>query len=128
MHSLLTSLLLQFFRSFLFLNILLGSFLIPCRPIHLLVYVVHGPAVAGWGRSVTPQGEVYYVNHVTKSTTWSRPRWTYAEEDPNDLDDDDCELPALARQTRSTRVNTFVPRTRENVLTYLCNLTQVSIY
>lgn len=43
----------------------------------------------GWGRSVTPQGEVYYVNHLTKSTTWSRPRWTYAEEDDNEMEDDE---------------------------------------
>lgn len=36
---------------------------------------------AGWGRSVTPLGEVYYVNHVTKTTTWSRPKMEPAVED-----------------------------------------------
>ncbi|CAN0139370.1 unnamed protein product, partial [Ectocarpus sp. 4 AP-2014] len=34
------------------------------------------PLPPGWGRSVTPNGELYYVNHVSKSTTWSRPQWT----------------------------------------------------
>ncbi|CAM9496462.1 unnamed protein product, partial [Ectocarpus sp. 8 AP-2014] len=34
------------------------------------------PLPPGWGRSVTPNGELYYVNHVTKTTTWSRPQWT----------------------------------------------------
>ncbi|CBJ27893.1 ubiquitin-protein ligase [Ectocarpus siliculosus] len=34
------------------------------------------PLPPGWGRSVTPNGELYYVNHVSKTTTWSRPQWT----------------------------------------------------
>ena len=41
--------------------------------------------VTGWGRSVTKNGELYYVNHVTKTTTWSRPQWTGSD------GDDECE-------------------------------------
>lgn len=41
---------------------------------------------AGWGRSVTPNGELYYVNHVSKTTTWSRPQWTTGSDG-----DDECE-------------------------------------
>jgi protein yorkie len=29
---------------------------------------------AGWEQSVTPEGEVYYINHATKTTTWFDPR------------------------------------------------------
>ncbi|CAN0295051.1 unnamed protein product, partial [Ectocarpus sp. 12 AP-2014] len=41
---------------------------------------------AGWGRSVTPNGELYYVNHVSKTTTWSRPQWTTGSDG-----DEECE-------------------------------------
>lgn len=46
-------------------------------------------ACAGWGRSVTQNGELYFVNHVTKTTTWSRPQWTGSD---GDVDEDhECE-------------------------------------
>lgn len=34
---------------------------------------------------MTKNGELYYVNHVTKTTTWSRPQWTGSD------GDDECE-------------------------------------
>lgn len=33
-----------------------------------------GPLPQGWEQSVTPEGEVYFINHVTKSTSWFDPR------------------------------------------------------
>ncbi|XP_046876595.1 transcriptional coactivator YAP1-like [Hypomesus transpacificus] len=33
-----------------------------------------GPLPEGWEQSVTPEGEVYYVNHATKTTSWLDPR------------------------------------------------------
>ncbi|XP_029924468.1 transcriptional coactivator YAP1-like [Myripristis murdjan] len=33
-----------------------------------------GPLPEGWEQAVTPEGEVYYINHVTKSTSWLDPR------------------------------------------------------
>lgn len=37
----------------------------------------------GWGRSVTANEELYYVNHITKSTTWSRPQWMGSDGEDN---------------------------------------------
>jgi len=33
-----------------------------------------GPLPQGWEQSVTPEGEVYFIHHVTKRTTWYDPR------------------------------------------------------
>jgi len=33
-----------------------------------------GPLPQGWEQSVTPDGEVYFINHITKSTSWFDPR------------------------------------------------------
>jgi len=33
-----------------------------------------GPLPQGWEQSVTPEGEVYFINHLTKSTSWFDPR------------------------------------------------------
>ncbi|CAN0401598.1 unnamed protein product, partial [Ascophyllum nodosum] len=30
------------------------------------------PLPPGWDKKTTPTGEVYYVNHQTKETTWDR--------------------------------------------------------
>ena len=32
------------------------------------------PLPHGWEQGVTPEGEVYFINHVTKTTTWFDPR------------------------------------------------------
>lgn len=39
----------------------------------------------GWGRSVTPLGEVYYVNHANKTTTWTRPTWEGDEDEDGEF-------------------------------------------
>ena len=33
-----------------------------------------GPLPEGWEQSMTPQGEVYFINHNNKTTSWSDPR------------------------------------------------------
>lgn len=33
-----------------------------------------GPLPEGWEQAMTPEGEVYYVNHSTKTTSWLDPR------------------------------------------------------
>ena len=33
----------------------------------------HGPLPGGWEERRTPKGRLYYVNHNTRSTTWTRP-------------------------------------------------------
>ena len=33
-----------------------------------------GPLPQGWEQSVTPEGEVYFINHVSKTTSWFDPR------------------------------------------------------
>lgn len=33
-----------------------------------------GPLPEGWEQSVTPEGEVYFINHVTRTTSWFDPR------------------------------------------------------
>ncbi|XP_028977077.1 transcriptional coactivator YAP1 [Esox lucius] len=33
-----------------------------------------GPLPEGWEQAVTPEGEVYYINHTTKTTSWLDPR------------------------------------------------------
>ena len=35
---------------------------------------VLGPLPPGWEKSVTPQGQVYYLNHNNKTTQWEDPR------------------------------------------------------
>ncbi|XP_055797380.1 transcriptional coactivator YAP1-like [Salvelinus fontinalis] len=32
-----------------------------------------GPLPEGWEQAVTPEGEVYYINHITKTTSWLDP-------------------------------------------------------
>uniref|UniRef100_A0A667Y8M8 WW domain-containing protein n=1 Tax=Myripristis murdjan TaxID=586833 RepID=A0A667Y8M8_9TELE len=46
-------------------------------PVHFYFVLSHccpGPLPEGWEQAVTPEGEVYYINHVTKSTSWLDPR------------------------------------------------------
>ncbi|XP_059050882.1 WW domain-containing transcription regulator protein 1-like isoform X3 [Achroia grisella] len=37
-----------------------------------------GPLPPGWEQARTPEGQVYYLNHLTKTTTWDDPRKTLA--------------------------------------------------
>lgn len=37
-----------------------------------------GPLPPGWEQARTPEGQVYYLNHITKTTTWEDPRKTLA--------------------------------------------------
>uniref|UniRef100_A0A4W5LB27 Yes1 associated transcriptional regulator n=1 Tax=Hucho hucho TaxID=62062 RepID=A0A4W5LB27_9TELE len=47
-----------------------------------------GPLPEGWEQAVTPEGEVYYINHITKTTSWLDPhlgneRESERERDPH---------------------------------------------
>jgi len=33
-----------------------------------------GPLPAGWEQGVTPEGDIYYINHIEKTTSWFDPR------------------------------------------------------
>lgn len=33
-----------------------------------------GPLPDGWEQGVTPEGEIYYINHYDKTTSWFDPR------------------------------------------------------
>ncbi|PZC75181.1 transcriptional coactivator YAP1 isoform X1 [Helicoverpa armigera] len=37
-----------------------------------------GPLPPGWEQARTPEGQIYYLNHITKTTTWDDPRKTLA--------------------------------------------------
>ncbi|KAI5635597.1 WW domain-containing protein [Phthorimaea operculella] len=37
-----------------------------------------GPLPAGWEQARTPEGQIYYLNHITKTTTWEDPRKSQA--------------------------------------------------
>uniref|UniRef100_A0AAQ6A8I2 WW domain-containing protein n=1 Tax=Amphiprion ocellaris TaxID=80972 RepID=A0AAQ6A8I2_AMPOC len=60
-------------------QILLFSLNTPCTPstICLLTVYFHccsGPLPEGWEQAVTADGEVYYIDHINKTTTWVDPR------------------------------------------------------
>lgn len=33
-----------------------------------------GPLPEGWEQAMTPEGEIYYINHKNKTTSWLDPR------------------------------------------------------
>jgi len=33
-----------------------------------------GPLPLGWEQGVTPEGDIYYINHIEKTTSWFDPR------------------------------------------------------
>src|SRR6218665_14228 len=33
-----------------------------------------GPLPPGWERGITPDGELYFINHIDKTTSWYDPR------------------------------------------------------
>jgi len=33
-----------------------------------------GPLPRGWEQGVTPEGDIYYINHIDKTTSWFDPR------------------------------------------------------
>ncbi|CAG9137181.1 unnamed protein product [Plutella xylostella] len=37
-----------------------------------------GPLPPGWEQARTPEGQIYYLNHITKTTTWEDPRKSLA--------------------------------------------------
>ncbi|XP_063395278.1 transcriptional coactivator yorkie isoform X3 [Cydia fagiglandana] len=37
-----------------------------------------GPLPSGWEQARTPEGQIYYLNHITKTTTWEDPRKSLA--------------------------------------------------
>uniref|UniRef100_A0A3P9ACG0 WW domain-containing protein n=1 Tax=Esox lucius TaxID=8010 RepID=A0A3P9ACG0_ESOLU len=43
-------------------------------PPHTHTLAHPGPLPEGWEQAVTPEGEVYYINHTTKTTSWLDPR------------------------------------------------------
>uniref|UniRef100_A0A1B6D5S2 WW domain-containing protein n=1 Tax=Clastoptera arizonana TaxID=38151 RepID=A0A1B6D5S2_9HEMI len=42
-----------------------------------------GPLPPGWEQARTPEGQVYFLNHVTRTTTWEDPRKTLAAQVQN---------------------------------------------
>jgi transcriptional coactivator YAP1 len=36
--------------------------------------IATGPLPEGWEESITDNGERYYINHLTRTTTWRDPR------------------------------------------------------
>lgn len=60
-------------------QILLFSLSTPCTPstICLLTVYFHccsGPLPEGWEQAVTADGEMYYIDHINKTTAWVDPR------------------------------------------------------
>ena len=35
---------------------------------------LNSPLPPGWEQAVTPEGEIYYINHIDKCTSWYDPR------------------------------------------------------
>ncbi|XP_068626687.1 WW domain-containing transcription regulator protein 1 isoform X3 [Battus philenor] len=44
-----------------------------------------GPLPSGWEQARTPEGQIYYLNHITKTTTWEDPRKTLAAQSAETL-------------------------------------------
>ncbi|CAH1781784.1 unnamed protein product [Owenia fusiformis] len=42
-----------------------------------------GPLPPGWEQSVTPDGHVYFINHISKNTSWFDPRLTQSQQRSN---------------------------------------------
>ncbi|KAJ7997515.1 hypothetical protein DPEC_G00229820 [Dallia pectoralis] len=60
-----------------------------------------GPLPEGWEQSVTPEGEVYYINHTTKTTSWLDPRLvqsTVSQVKPSPLTSDPVGMVTQRRQ------------------------------
>lgn len=43
-------------------------------PSHCVFHCYSGPLPEGWEQAVTADGEVYYIDHINKNTTWVDPR------------------------------------------------------
>ena len=51
----------------------------PCTPSPICLLTVYfrccsGPLPEGWEQAVTADGEVYYIDHINKTTAWVDPR------------------------------------------------------
>ncbi|XP_038138767.1 transcriptional coactivator YAP1 [Cyprinodon tularosa] len=46
---------------------------VPVQPPNLL-NPANGPLPEGWEQAMTPEGEIYYINHKNKTTSWLDPR------------------------------------------------------
>uniref|UniRef100_A0A3B4Y209 WW domain-containing protein n=1 Tax=Seriola lalandi dorsalis TaxID=1841481 RepID=A0A3B4Y209_SERLL len=58
-------------------QILLFTLSTPCTPSTSLTVYFHccsGPLPEGWEQAVTADGEVYYIDHINKTTAWVAPR------------------------------------------------------
>lgn len=56
-----------------------STFYSPCTPSTICVLTVYfhcysGPLPEGWEQAATADGEVYYIDHINKTTTWVDPR------------------------------------------------------
>ncbi|CAM9444576.1 unnamed protein product, partial [Hapterophycus canaliculatus] len=69
----------------------------------------------GWGRSVTPNGELYYVNHVKKTTTWARPQWTGSDEG-DEREQPSCDAPTSYDEETGQSESIKSTRSRRDVL------------
>ncbi|XP_041974956.1 transcriptional coactivator YAP1 isoform X2 [Aricia agestis] len=73
-----------------------------------------GPLPAGWEQARTPEGQIYYLNHITKTTTWEDPRKTLAAQNVAGVQHQSTEAiltqtatpQTIATSTKSTSSNT----------------------
>ncbi|KAK6317646.1 hypothetical protein J4Q44_G00130460 [Coregonus suidteri] len=62
-----------------------------------------GPLPEGWEQAVTPEGEVYYINHITKTTSWLDPQLVQgavAQVKPSTLTSDPVGIATVATKRR----------------------------
>ncbi|KAJ2947948.1 hypothetical protein O0L34_g9740 [Tuta absoluta] len=58
-----------------------------------------GPLPAGWEQARTPEGQIYYLNHITKTTTWEDPRKSQAAQAMSNTVQHQSAEALLAQQT-----------------------------
>ncbi|CAH2050531.1 unnamed protein product, partial [Iphiclides podalirius] len=72
-----------------------------------------GPLPSGWEQARTPEGQIYYLNHITKTTTWEDPRKTLAAQSAETI----LTQAAAPPQNISTATTTAAKSTSSNTTT-----------
>ncbi|XP_063375640.1 transcriptional coactivator YAP1 isoform X1 [Cydia amplana] len=65
-----------------------------------------GPLPSGWEQARTPEGQIYYLNHITKTTTWEDPRKSLAAQNVT---------AGVQHQSAETLLATPAPQTAQTV-------------
>ncbi|XP_012549102.1 transcriptional coactivator YAP1 isoform X2 [Bombyx mandarina] len=68
-----------------------------------------GPLPAGWEQARTPEGQIYYLNHITKTTTWDDPRKTLAAQNVANTVQHQAAEALLNQNAQQTITNTATP-------------------